>query len=152
MGRKPDSRGPRNAAQRDASLRLILNGAYLDEDIQSVVDRFNEEWNFTMGYDTSAIVMSSDENVTKLHNKGIIIDGEHVLVSSINWGDSALVRNREMGLMLQRSVAEVFIESWYEDWNRLDSTTDSDQDRLLDAWEVAFGLNRTQRRLRRQFR
>ena len=66
-------------------MRLILNGAYLDEDIQSVVDRFNEEWNFTLGYDTSAIVMSSDEHVTKLHNKGVIIDGEHVLVSSINW-------------------------------------------------------------------
>ena len=145
-GENPILEALENAAIRDVSLRLILNGAYLDEDIQSVVDRFNEEWNFTMGYDTSAIVMSSDENVTKLHNKGIIIDGEHVLVSSINWGDSALVRNREMGLMLSsEAVAEVFIESWYEDWNRLDSTTDSDQDRLLDTWEVAYGLNRTQR-------
>ena len=45
-----------------------------------------------MGYDTSAIVMSSDDDVTKLHNKGIIVDGEHVLVSSINWGDSALAQ------------------------------------------------------------
>lgn len=135
-----------NAAQRNVRLRLILNGAYLDEDIQSVVDRFNEEWNFTMGYDTSAVVMSSDEEVTKLHNKGIIIDGEHVLVSSINWGDSALVRNREMGLMLSStSVAQVYIDSWYEDWNRLDNTTDTDQDRLLDKWEVLHGLNRTQR-------
>ena len=64
-----------SAAERGVRLRLILNGAYLDEDIQSVVDRFNEEWNFTLGYDTSAIVMGSDEHVTKLHNKGVIIDG-----------------------------------------------------------------------------
>ena len=127
-------------------MRLILNGAYLDEDIQSVVDRFNEEWNFTKGYDTSAIVMSSDDQVTKLHNKGVIIDGEHVLVSSINWGDSALVRNREMGLMLSsEAVAQVYVNSWYEDWNRLDNTTDTDQDRLLDRWEVEHGLTRTQR-------
>ena len=127
-------------------MRLILNGAYLDEDIQNAVDRFNEDWNHTLGYDTAAVVMSSDDKVTKLHNKGIIVDGEHVLVSSINWGDSALVRNREMGLVLSsESVASVFIESWYEDWNRLDNTTDSDQDRLTDAWEVAHGLNRTMR-------
>ena len=135
-----------SAAQRGVRLRLILNGAYLDEDIQSVVDRFNEEWNFTLGYDTSAIVMSSDDYVTKLHNKGVIIDGEHVLVSSINWGDSALVRNREMGLMLSsEAIAEVYVESWYEDWNRLDNTTDTDQDRLLDRWEVEHNLTRTQR-------
>ena len=135
-----------NAAQRDVRLRLIINGAYLDEDIQSAVDRFNEEWNFTMGYDTSAVVMSSDDEVTKLHNKGIIVDGEHVLVSSINWGDSALVRNREMGLLLSsQSVAQVYADSWYEDWNRVDNTTDTDQDRLLDTWEVLHGLNRTQR-------
>jgi len=135
-----------NAAQRDVRLRLILNGAYLDEDIQSVVDRFNEEWNFTLGYDTSAIVMSSDDRVTKLHNKGVIVDGEHVLVSSINWGDSALVRNREMGLLLSsQSVAQVYHDSWYEDWDRLDNNTDSDQDRLLDKWEVLHGLDRTQR-------
>jgi len=135
-----------NAAQRNVRLRLILNGAYLDEDIQSAVDRFNEEWNFTMGYDTSAVVMSSNDSVTKLHNKGIIVDGEHVLVSSINWGDSALVRNREMGLLLSSpTVAQVYHDSWYEDWNRVDNTTDTDQDRLLDSWEVLHGLNRTQR-------
>ncbi|MGB0951264.1 MAG: phospholipase D-like domain-containing protein, partial [Poseidonia sp.] len=135
-----------SAAERGVRLRLILNGAYLDEDIQSVVDRFNEEWNFSKGYDTAAIVMSSDDQVTKLHNKGVIIDGEHVLVSSINWGDSALVRNREMGLMLSsEAVAQVYMDSWYEDWNRLDNTTDTDQDRLLDRWEVEHGLSRTQR-------
>ncbi|MGB1233984.1 MAG: phospholipase D-like domain-containing protein, partial [Poseidonia sp.] len=38
-----------SAAERGVRLRLILNGAYLDEDIQSVVDRFNEEWNFSKG-------------------------------------------------------------------------------------------------------
>ena len=135
-----------DAAARDVRLRLMLNGAYLDEDIQSAVDLFNEEWNFTKGYDTSAIVMSSDDTVTKLHNKGIIVDGEHVLVSSINWGDSALVRNREMGLLISSpTVAQVYMDSWHDDWQRVDNTTDTDQDRLLDAWEVLHGLNRTQR-------
>ena len=112
-----------------------------------MVDRMNEDWNFTEGYDTAAIVMSADEtSVTKLHNKGAIVDGGHVLISSINWGDSALVRNREMGLLLSsESVASVFETSWWEDWHRVDNTTDSDQDGLLDIWEVEHGLNRAQR-------
>ena len=145
-GENPIFEALENAAKRDVRLRLILNGAYLDEDIQNVADRFNEDWNFTQGYDASAIVMSGDDNVLKLHNKGIIVDGDTVLVSSINWGGSALVRNREMGLLLtSEDVASVFEASWYEDWNRLDNETDSDQDRLYDWWEVEHGLLRTQR-------
>lgn len=145
-GENPIVSALEDAAQRGVRLRLILNGAYLDEDIQSVVDRFNEDWNFTQGYDTAAIVMSANESVTKLHNKGVIIDGEHVLISSINWGDSALVRNREMGLLVSSlEVASIYEASWWDDWHRVDDTTDSDQDRLLDAWEAMYGLNRTRR-------
>lgn len=145
-GENPIVSALEDAAERGVRLRLILNGAYLDEDIQSVVDKMNEDWNFTLGYDTAAIVMSSDEMVSKLHNKGAIIDGESVLISSINWGDSALVRNREMGVLVtNEAFADVFIASWYEDWNRADNITDSDQDRLLDAWELEYGLNRHRR-------
>ncbi len=134
------------AAQRGVRLRLVINGAFLDEDIQLAVDTFNEHWNFTLGYDTAAIVMSTNDSVTKLHNKGAIIDGERVLISSINWGDSALVRNREMGLLVtQPQLAAVYSSSWWEDWHRLDNTTDSDQDGLLDMWETGVGLNRTMR-------
>ena len=146
-GENPIVKALEDAAKREVSIRLILNGAYLDEDIQTVVDRINEDWNFTQGYDTSAIVMSADAvTVTKLHNKGAIIDGEQVLVSSINWGDSALVRNREMGVLLtSQEVAAVYASAWHADWDRLDNTTDTDQDGLLDRWEVMNGLKRTQR-------
>ena len=134
------------AAERDVRLRLVINGAYLDEDIQRAVDTFNEEWNFTRGHDTAAVVMSPSEHVTKLHNKGAIVDGEHVLVSSINWGDSALIRNREMGVVLSsEAVATAYRDAWMEDWDRLDDATDSDQDGLLDRWEVQYNLNRSQR-------
>ena len=88
--------------------------------------------------------MSEDDDVMKLHNKGAIVDGESVLVSSINWGDSAMVRNREMGLIITSTeVAEPYIQSWYADWNRLDNVTDTDNDGMPDIYEVNYGLNRT---------
>jgi len=137
-----------NAAQNDVRIRLILNGAYLDKDIQEVVDTFNEEWNTTLGYDISAVVMSEDDEVSKLHNKGVIIDEEHVLISSINWGDSAPTRNREMGLILSSAeVTAPFLAGWHRDWVRTDNVTDTDNDGLPDYWEVANGLNRTTRTL-----
>ena len=103
-----------DAAKDGVRIRLILNGAYLDKDIQQVVDTFNEDWNSTLGYDVSAIVMSEDDEVSKLHNKGMIVDSEHVLISSINWGDSAPTRNREMGLIISSvEVTAPFLEGWH---------------------------------------
>ena len=134
------------AAERGVSIRLILNGAFLDGEIQTTIDLMNEEWNATLGYDTAAIIMAPDELITKLHNKGAIIDGEKVLVSSINWGDSALIRNREMGIVLSsEEVAQVYRDSWWSDWNRLSEDIDSDLDGMNDKWEQENGLHRTRR-------
>ena len=87
---------------------MILNGAYLDEDIQSR-GPIQQEWNFTMGYDTSAIVMSIDDDVpnctTRHHRRQ-----RTCARFSINWGDSALVLFREMGLLLSSpAVAQVYL-------------------------------------------
>ena len=133
-------------ANRGVGVHLIINGAYLDDDDQEVVDLFNEVWNGSEGLDASAIVMSEDDDVSKLHNKGIIVDGESVLVSSINMGSSAMNRNREMGVIIHSSIiTQYYLDGWHDDWNRLDNVTDSDQDSLTDKWEVANGLNRTKR-------
>jgi hypothetical protein len=145
-GENPVTSALRSAAERGVSIRLILNGAYLDEDIQDAVDTFNEQWNGSDGLDVSAIIMSNDGTISKLHNKGAIIDQQSVLISSINWGSSALTRNREMGVLIHSpEVAQPYVEAWHQDWNRVDSDTDSDLDGLPDYWEVQYSLHRTQR-------
>ena len=136
----------KDAAERGVRLHVALNGAYLDDDMQSVVDLLNEDWNATQGHDVQAIIMSTDDTVARLHNKGAIIDGTSVLVSSINWGDSAMLRNREVGLLVHHApLAAVYHASFMEDWNRVDASTDTDNDGLLDAWEVEHDLNRARR-------
>ena len=57
-----------------------------------------------------------------------------------------MLRNREVGLLVHHApLASVFHASWTEDWNRVDDSTDSDNDGLLDAWELEHGLNRARR-------
>ena len=36
-----------------------------------------------------------------IHNKGIVVDGETVLVSSANWSGDGVLRNRDAGLIIQ---------------------------------------------------
>ena len=87
--------------------------------------------------------MAYSDTIVKLHNKGAIIDGSSVLVGSMNWGSSAALRNREIGVLIHHEgLAADYSASYEEDWNRLDSTTDSYGYLLPDQWELEYGLNR----------
>ena len=133
------------AANRGVKLRIILNGYYAewDDEIRGTIHMFNTNWNATEGLDTTARLMASSDTIVKLHNKGAIIDGESVLVGSMNWGSSAALRNREMGVLINHEeLTSSYLSSFNEDWVRLDSSTDSDGDLMPDSWEVEYGLNR----------
>ena len=133
------------AAQRGVSIRLMLNGFYAewDDEIRDAINMFNTDWNATEGLDVTARLMAYSDSIVKLHNKGAIIDGSSVLVGSMNWGSSAALRNREMGVLIHHDgLASDYSASFEEDWNRLDPTTDSDGDLLPDQWELEYGLNR----------
>ena len=66
-----------------------------------------------------------------------------VLIGSMNWGSSAALRNREMGVLIHgQELASEYLQSFDEDWSRLDTNTDSDGDLLPDMWEIQYGLNR----------
>tara|TARA_B100000902_G_scaffold26951_1_gene32468 strand:- start:6474 stop:9572 length:3099 start_codon:yes stop_codon:yes gene_type:complete len=133
------------AAIRGVTIELILNAFYadLDGDIRDTVHHFNTEWNATQGLDVNARLMASSSEIWKLHNKGMIIDDETVLVGSMNWGSNSMLRNREMGIISKSTeLASVYSAKFNEDWNRLDSSTDSDGDLLPDYWEELYGLDR----------
>ncbi len=51
------------------------------------------------------------------HNKLIVVDGEKVLISSQNWSDSAVSKNREAGLLLEYPQMAKYYESIFDsDW------------------------------------
>jgi len=59
-------------------------------------------------------VFRSQRNV---HNKGIVVDGETVLVSSANWSGDGVLRNRDAGLIIHdKEIAGYYQSVFLADW------------------------------------
>jgi PLD-like domain len=55
-----------------------------------------------------------------VHNKGMIVDGKTVVVSSQNWSADGVLRNRDAGLIIKNEkVAAYFSEIFTHDWDNL---------------------------------
>jgi len=52
------------------------------------------------------------------HNKGVIADGQRVLISSINWSNESVSENREAGVIITHNgVGTYFTQVFNWDWN-----------------------------------
>ncbi|MGA1821224.1 MAG: phospholipase D-like domain-containing protein [Thermoplasmatota archaeon] len=141
------------ASNRGVDVKLILDGSDFDGD--SVPDNgFICDW-------INEIASSSDlsgnlsarlhpapryhpgQEVSMIHNKGMIIDRKEVWISSFNWGPTSAVENREVGVLLVSEEAGEYLRSAFLlDWG---STLQSDLDLSaghLKCSRSEEGLNR----------
>lgn len=111
-----------NAARRGVEVRVIMDSAFLDDadakDNQYTVEYINNIA-ATEGLNMSAKLMNlTATHLEKVHNKGVIVDRNKVLVSSINWSENSPTNNREAGVIVENSEIAKFYEGvfWW-DWN-----------------------------------
>jgi hypothetical protein len=65
-------------------------------------------------------VASSVKIQNNVHNKGIVVDTEQVLVSSQNWSTDGTLYNRDAGLIINHAGAAAYFEKIFlHDWNYL---------------------------------
>ncbi|MFW5929488.1 MAG: phospholipase D-like domain-containing protein, partial [Halobacteriota archaeon] len=102
-----------DAARRGVSVRVQLDGRwYVEEDNDEVVDRLRDVAD-SEDLDVEARVASE-----AVHTKGVVVDGETALVSSVNWNDHSPRENREAGVVVHHpGVAGYFEDVYLEDWN-----------------------------------
>lgn len=61
-------------------------------------------------------VLRIQQNV---HNKGIVVDSQQVLVSSQNWSAAGTLRNRDAGVIIRHAgIAQYFEQIFLEDWEK----------------------------------
>jgi cardiolipin synthase len=108
-----------NGARRGVKVRILLDSSFFAQygsDNVKLVELVNEIGT-SENIDLQARMASRYHDFTVLHNKGVIVD-DHVIVSSINWCESAFNENRETGLILSScDVADFFSRFFWNDWN-----------------------------------
>ncbi|MHA1910917.1 MAG: phospholipase D-like domain-containing protein [Candidatus Kariarchaeaceae archaeon] len=98
------------AHDRGVDIRIIVNEDSDSDDITSYFTGLGIDIRW-MGESGGASYLSST------HNKYTCIDGETVIVSSINWGENAFLNNREAGLVIENTqVADYFTSIFDADW------------------------------------
>ena len=71
-------------------------------------------------FDLEAKLISEEHGLSKIHNKGMIVDESKVLISSINWNSNSVLQNRESGVIIEneeigRYFSNVFLSDWRDD-------------------------------------
>lgn len=110
-----------NAAGRGITVRVLLDAMYYNTDgendndeMVAQINRIAKERNLPV----EARLMHPTGEVTKLHNKGIITDGDTVLISSINWNYNSPHFNRESGIIVKNADAAAYFARVFEyDWD-----------------------------------
>jgi phosphatidylserine/phosphatidylglycerophosphate/cardiolipin synthase-like enzyme len=65
-------------------------------------------------------VVNSVKIQNNVHNKGVIVDGTRVLVSSQNWSGDGVLLNRDAGLLIENVDAAAYFEQIFQhDWQYL---------------------------------
>lgn len=110
------------AARRGVAVRILLSDSYLDptnpRDNTYTVQYVNEVARKERLNMQARLFRSDLAALDKIHNKGIIVDGTKVLVSSINWSYNSPANNREVGLILDHPTigsyyTDLFTYDWY---------------------------------------
>jgi len=106
-----------SAARRGVRVRVLLSGAwYVREENERLVawlnDRADDE-----GLPLTARVAEPRGRFEKIHAKGAVVDGERVLLGSLNWNNNSVQANREVALVLEGPEVGAYYQGVFDaDW------------------------------------
>ena len=109
------------AARRGCEVKVLLdsNDYNLDawNDNDEAVAWMNEvasEENLNL---EAKLVDLDSLGLTKLHTKGLIVDGKVVIITSLNWNANS-IHNREAGVIVESAeIASFYVDVFFHDWN-----------------------------------
>jgi len=111
-----------NASRRGVHVRVLLDSYWYNtegpndnDEMAALINRIGAAEHIPLEAKCIDLAVSP---VEKIHNKGVIVDDERVLVSSINWNSNSPNFNREAGVIIDHpGVARYFRGVFDDDWN-----------------------------------
>ncbi|WP_232701529.1 phospholipase D-like domain-containing protein [Halobacterium wangiae] len=117
-----------DAARRGVRVRVLLSGAWYNREENRNVTRRLERVADRENLDLRARLVEPRSRFEKVHAKGAVVDGERVLVGSLNWNDHAVSENREVNVVVRdERVARRYERAFRADWRG-------------GAWRLPVGL------------
>ncbi|HET7324854.1 MAG TPA: phospholipase D-like domain-containing protein [Halococcus sp.] len=107
------------AAKRGVKVRILLSNAwYSEEENGALADWLNRKAE-AENLPLEAKVVEPESTFGDIHAKGVIIDGESVILGSMNWNNNSARDNREVAVVLESRAAgkyygRVFDADWKE--------------------------------------
>src|SRR5665647_856369 len=110
-----------DAARRGVEVRVLLDGAWFntEDDADNYEQlRLINPIARAGGLPLEARIIDLDaHSLTKVHTKGVVVDGRRTLVSSINWNEASPSFNREAGVIVDDpGTAAYFAAAFDTDW------------------------------------
>lgn len=113
----PFTKAVLRAARRGVDVRLLLSSEwYVRDENSALAERLNRR---AADRDLPLEVKLAEPNdrYGKIHAKGVIVDGEHVVVGSLNWNEASARENREVAVVLTGEAVGNYYESVFDaDW------------------------------------
>jgi phosphatidylserine/phosphatidylglycerophosphate/cardiolipin synthase-like enzyme len=111
-----------NASRRGVHVRVLLDSYWFNiedekdnDEMAAVINRIGVSEHIPL---EAKCVDLAANTIEKIHNKGMIVDDHHVLVSSINWNSVSPNFNREAGVIIDDpNVGRYFLDVFEDDWN-----------------------------------
>ncbi|MCX6693865.1 MAG: phospholipase D-like domain-containing protein [Methanomicrobiales archaeon] len=110
-----------NASRRGVQVRVLLDSSWFNieeeadnDEMVDLINRIAEEDNLPLEARCADLARS---DLLKVHTKGVIVDRQRVLVSSINWNQNSPNFNREAGVILDHpGVGNYYTAVFEDDW------------------------------------
>jgi len=115
------------AMSRGASVEMLLDSTWFNLEMNSDVVAHMASNTLNGSWAGEFRLLDPSGPVTVLHNKGAVVDGRCVLISSNNWGYSSFARNRELAAILESNeMATYFSKAFSLDWMPDDTAPNAD--------------------------
>ncbi|MEF8836094.1 MAG: phospholipase D-like domain-containing protein, partial [Candidatus Thermoplasmatota archaeon] len=129
----------KNAAERGIEVKILLDSTYYNTEENGNDQIVEEVRDLSRRKDVNleARLLSKFKGLAKSHTKGMIVDQNTVLVSSINWNANSPLQNREAGVIVENeNIGEYYSKIFLEDWrDHITPIADAGRDRVGEAGE-----------------
>jgi len=129
----------KEAAERGVEVKIMLDSTWYHMEgngNEKIVEELND-FAQSKEVELEARSLSQFKGLLKSHNKGMVIDQDTVLISSINWNANSPLQNREVGVIVEnQNLGEYYSNIFLEDWrDHVGPVADAGRNRVVEIGE-----------------